>query len=99
MDTGGVVLDIYRGVESSLYNDCGWSSTSRDRSKQRAKRSIERSAGGLPLFAFAIFSPILHRASDKFGAEKTIFVSLLALTAGTLIRSYGGPGGCGSEPW
>lgn len=44
----------------------------------------------LPLVAFAVVSPITHRISTRFGAEKTIALALTVLAVGTVLRSVGG---------
>jgi CP family cyanate transporter-like MFS transporter len=41
----------------------------------------------LPLMAFFVFSPLVPQLSGKFGMERTLFFSLLLLTAGIFIRS------------
>lgn len=46
--------------------------------------------GAIPVLAFALVSPGVHRVSRRFGIEHTIVVALVVLTAGTLLRSYGG---------
>ncbi|MFD1214437.1 CynX/NimT family MFS transporter [Arthrobacter sp. GCM10027362] len=40
----------------------------------------------VPLLAFGAFSPLAHGISGRFGVERTVFVSLLVLAAGTLLR-------------
>ena len=42
----------------------------------------------LPLFAFAIFSPLAH-AANRIGIERALMIAMLALIAGMLIRSAG----------
>ncbi|MBE3569364.1 MAG: MFS transporter [Bacillales bacterium] len=58
----------------------------------REDLGISHSVAGListlPLLAFFVFSPLIPRLSSKFGMERTLFFSLLFLTAGILIRSY-----------
>jgi CP family cyanate transporter-like MFS transporter len=46
--------------------------------------------GALPLLAFALVSPQVHRVSGRLGMERTVLVALLVLAVGTLIRSYSG---------
>ncbi len=43
----------------------------------------------IPLLAFAILSPFAPKISRKLGLQSTIFYSLILLTAGILIRSFG----------
>ncbi|GAA3412567.1 CynX/NimT family MFS transporter [Paenibacillus hodogayensis] len=42
----------------------------------------------VPLLAFALLSPFASRIAGKFGTEKTIFWSLLALTVGIGVRLF-----------
>lgn len=44
----------------------------------------------LPLLAFAIVSPFAPKLSEKFGMERTIFISLIVLAAGIVLRSLFG---------
>lgn len=44
----------------------------------------------LPLLAFALVSPFAPKLSEKFGMERTIFISLLILFIGIIIRSIYG---------
>lgn len=44
----------------------------------------------VPLLAFAIVSPFAQGLSNRFGAERTVFVSLLVLFLGTLVRPLPG---------
>lgn len=44
----------------------------------------------LPLFAFALFSPIVPNLARKFGAQRVLFLSLITLTIGILLRSLAG---------
>lgn len=46
--------------------------------------------GSVPIVAFGIISPLVHVLGRRFGLERTIFVSLLLLAAGTLLRSVPG---------
>src|SRR5215469_877261 len=46
----------------------------------------------LPLFAFAVFSPLAHFA-NRIGIERALMVAMLALIAGILVRSFGGTSG------
>ena len=41
----------------------------------------------IPLLAFAIFSPFAPKIAQRFGLERTIFYSMIALTIGIFIRS------------
>ncbi len=43
----------------------------------------------IPLLAFALISPFAPKIARRFGMELTLFVSLILLTAGILIRSLG----------
>ncbi|MEU4423219.1 MFS transporter [Actinoplanes sp. NPDC024001] len=49
--------------------------------------------GALPLLAFALISPQVHRASSRFGAERAVLGALLVLAAGGVVRSYTGDAG------
>jgi len=49
--------------------------------------------GALPLVAFGLASPLVHRVSRRHGMEQAVFVALLVLAAGSVIRSYAGHGG------
>ncbi|WP_438311771.1 CynX/NimT family MFS transporter [Sporosarcina sp. FA9] len=44
----------------------------------------------LPLLAFALISPMAAKISRKFGRDRTIFVSLIVLTIGIVLRSMNG---------
>ncbi len=44
----------------------------------------------LPLLAFALVSPFVPKIANRFGMEKTIFVSMLILIAGIILRSITG---------
>jgi CP family cyanate transporter-like MFS transporter len=46
----------------------------------------------LPLFAFAVFSPLAHFA-NRIGIERTLAAAMLVLIAGILYRSLGGVAG------
>jgi MFS transporter, CP family, cyanate transporter len=46
----------------------------------------------LPLFAFALFSPLAHFA-NRIGIERALMVAMIALIAGILVRSFGGTPG------
>ncbi|WP_150460993.1 CynX/NimT family MFS transporter [Nesterenkonia ebinurensis] len=46
--------------------------------------------GSVPIVAFGMVSPFVHLLGRRLGLERAIFVSLLVLTAGTLLRSAGG---------
>jgi CP family cyanate transporter-like MFS transporter len=43
----------------------------------------------IPLLAFALISPFAPKIARRFGMELTLFVSLVLLTAGIIIRSLG----------
>ncbi|MNC10228.1 Inner membrane transport protein YeaN [compost metagenome] len=43
----------------------------------------------LPLFAFALFSPVSATIARKFGLERTLFAALMVISAGILLRSSG----------
>jgi CP family cyanate transporter-like MFS transporter len=49
--------------------------------------------GALPLLAFALVSPQVHRLSGRVGMERAVLLALLALAAGTVARSYTGTAG------
>ncbi|MEU8661203.1 MFS transporter [Actinoplanes philippinensis] len=49
--------------------------------------------GALPLLAFALVSPQVHRLSGRLGMERAVLAALLVLAAGTLARSYTGTAG------
>ncbi|MGR3875682.1 MFS transporter [Streptomyces graminifolii] len=42
----------------------------------------------LPLMAFAVISPLVHRMSGPLGAERSILLALLLLAMGCVMRSY-----------
>jgi CP family cyanate transporter-like MFS transporter len=46
--------------------------------------------GALPLIAFAVVSPLVHRLSRAFGGEWCVLAALVVLAAGCVIRSYAG---------
>lgn len=46
--------------------------------------------GSVPIIAFGVVAPLVHLLSRRFGLEPTILVSLLVLSAGTLLRSAPG---------
>lgn len=46
--------------------------------------------GALPLVAFGLASPLVHRISGRLGMERAVFLSLLVLAAGSVVRSYTG---------
>lgn len=46
----------------------------------------------LPLLAFAIISPFVPKVAKKFGMERTIFLSLILLIFGIILRSVTGVG-------
>src|SRR6478736_1149097 len=45
----------------------------------------------VPLVAWALFSPLAHNLSRRFGQPRVLLWSLLVLLAGTLVRSIPGP--------
>jgi len=45
----------------------------------------------VPLAAWALFSPLAHDLSRRYGQSQVLMVSLLVLLAGTLVRSIPGP--------
>lgn len=47
----------------------------------------------LPLFAFALFSPLVPGMARRFGTEVVLFWSVLILTLGILLRSWSGGAG------
>jgi CP family cyanate transporter-like MFS transporter len=49
--------------------------------------------GALPLIAFAGVSPLVHRLSRAFGAQRCVLAALLLLALGCIVRSAGGIGG------
>lgn len=63
-------------------------------SQIRDKLQISNTVAGmittLPLFAFALFSPIVPKMARRFGTELVLFWSLIILTIGILLRSWHG---------
>lgn len=49
--------------------------------------------GALPLLAFGAVSPLVHLMARRFGADRSMFIALIVMAAGTLIRSYTGEAG------
>lgn len=49
--------------------------------------------GALPLIAFAVVSPLVHRLSARGGVERTLLWALVGLAAGIVIRSWTGEAG------
>jgi CP family cyanate transporter-like MFS transporter len=49
--------------------------------------------GALPLLAFALVSPQVHRLSRRLGTERAVLAALLVLAAGGVVRSYTGDAG------
>ncbi|MDE1455776.1 MFS transporter, partial [Bacillus paralicheniformis] len=43
----------------------------------------------LPLLSFAVLSPIAPKLGQKLGNERTLWVGLVILLIGILLRSYG----------
>ncbi len=50
--------------------------------------------GSIPLFAFALVSPLVHQLSRRFGSDRLLVASTLLLAAATVLRSL--PGGATS---
>lgn len=46
--------------------------------------------GAAPVFTFALVSPFVHVLGQRWGMERAIFIALLVLAAGTLLRSAPG---------
>src|SRR5699024_6608093 len=46
----------------------------------------------LPLLAFAFVSPFAPKIADRLGMEKTIFLSMILLSIGIIVRSVAGIG-------
>lgn len=46
--------------------------------------------GAVPVFSFAVVSPFVHLMGRRWGLERSIFVALIVLTLGTLLRSAPG---------
>lgn len=49
--------------------------------------------GAVPLFAFAVFSPMVSFIAERFGVERTIVIAMVTLATGSVIRSFLGLGG------
>ncbi|WP_084626501.1 MFS transporter [Demequina aurantiaca] len=49
--------------------------------------------GALPILTFGVVSPLVHRLSSTFGADRAVFGALLVLTLGTVVRSLPGLSG------
>lgn len=47
---------------------------------------------GLPLIAFAVFSPVAPGIASRVGLDRTLWLSLLVLAVGIVARSVPGPG-------
>ncbi|GAA4977010.1 MFS transporter [Actinoplanes utahensis] len=62
-----------------------------------AEEGLEEAAqgllGALPLLAFALVSPQVHRISGRLGMERAVLAALVVLAAGTVARSYTGAAG------
>lgn len=41
----------------------------------------------LPVAAFAVFSPVVHRLGVRFGTDRSVFMALALLVCGTVVRS------------
>lgn len=46
--------------------------------------------GALPLLTLGLVSPLVHRLSERFGADRAIFGALVLLSIGTVVRSLPG---------
>ena len=46
--------------------------------------------GAVPVVAFAVVSPVVHRLVDRFGVDRTVAAALLLLAVGTVVRSWPG---------
>ncbi|GAA2673659.1 MULTISPECIES: MFS transporter [Actinosynnema] len=57
---------------------------------ERLSEARQGLLGALPLIAFGLASPFVHRISTRLGAERTLLIALLALAAGVLARSFTG---------
>ncbi|HEY4550854.1 MAG TPA: MFS transporter [Bacillus sp. (in: firmicutes)] len=44
----------------------------------------------LPLLAFAFFSPFVPKLGKRFGVERILFISIIFLTLGIILRSFSG---------
>ncbi|WP_127130935.1 MFS transporter [Georgenia sp. SYP-B2076] len=44
----------------------------------------------VPLVAFGVVSPVVHRLGSRFGVERTVLLALVLLAAGTVLRSLPG---------
>ncbi|NEG96644.1 MFS transporter [Bifidobacterium sp. SMB2] len=49
--------------------------------------------GAMPLWAFAVVSPLVRFVTARIGADRTILAALLVLAVGDVARSFGGPTG------
>lgn len=49
--------------------------------------------GSIPLIAFGLISPLVHRFSRRWGSERTILVALIVLAIATAMRSWTGSWG------
>ncbi|MBT1177383.1 MFS transporter [Bifidobacterium callimiconis] len=47
----------------------------------------------MPLWAFALVSPLVRFVTARIGADRTILAALLVLAVGDVTRSFGGPAG------
>ena len=56
-------------------------------------KGVQGLLGALPLIAFAVISPLVHRVSRRLGMERAVLLALLALAAGLVVRSYTGDPG------
>lgn len=46
--------------------------------------------GAVPIITFGVVSPLVHRLSSRFGADRAVFGAMVLLVAGTVIRSLPG---------
>ncbi|CDQ40591.1 MULTISPECIES: CynX/NimT family MFS transporter [Virgibacillus] len=60
------------------------------REELSASNSMIGLVNTLPLLAFGIFSPFVPKLSSKFGMEITLFIAMIFLSLGIVIRSLGG---------
>lgn len=44
----------------------------------------------LPLLSFAFFSPFVPKLGQRFGVERILFISIITLTGGIILRSFSG---------
>lgn len=63
---------------SSIGDALGWEET------------LQGLLGTLPLLAFALFSPLVRLVTERFDADRVVFVALVVLAAGCVVRSLFG---------